>query len=129
MCCLFLFVILFNSCTQEKKINEIVQSNYDNITKITFFNGRTGEKAIVDNDEKIKEFTNLLDSYVVKKIAGSPEVKPGPAYSVQLYAGDTMAFTLQILSLESNSNLGIDGIEYRVLETNVTNENLEDFFR
>lgn len=126
---LVLVIFVFVLSTQEKKINGILQTNYNDITKIVFFNDRTGRKVTVENKEKVKEFMGLVDSYVLKKMSGTTEVKPGTAYSVQFYKGDKMAFTLQFISLEPNSNLGINGKEYRVVKTDLTVEKIDDFLK
>ncbi len=128
-CILFLIVFVFNGCTQEKKINEIVQATYNNITKVVFSNGRTGERTTVKDKEKIKEFMSFVDSYEIKQIEGSPAVKPGTAYSAGFYIGESEAFTLSFISLEPDSNLGINGEEYKVIKTDLTIGKIDSFLK
>lgn len=129
ICTLLLFILVLNGCEQEKKINNIVQTDFNYVTKIIFFNGRTGEQVSVEDKEKIKEFMSLVDSYEVKQIEGSPEVKPGTAYSSSFFVEEEESFNLSFDSSETNSNLGINGNEYSVIRTKLTIEKIDSFFQ
>jgi hypothetical protein len=112
---------------QGNKLSKMLQINYADITRVEFLNGRTGERTTVEDRVKIKEFMGLVDSYVIKRIKGYPEIKPGTAYSVKFYMGASKAFTLQLISLDSGSNLGINGVEYKVIKTDLTIEKIDRF--
>ncbi len=54
---------------EEKKISDVAKINFNDITKIVFYDGRGGlnKPLIIDDEQNIKEFIGYLDGYVVKK--------------------------------------------------------------
>ncbi|WP_018307030.1 cell wall-binding repeat-containing protein [Desulfitobacterium hafniense] len=54
---------------EEKKISDVAKINFNDITKIVFYDGRGGlnKPLIIDDEQNIKEFISYLDAYVIKK--------------------------------------------------------------
>jgi hypothetical protein len=119
--CLAVFAYI---TSQGDKLNKILQVNFTDITRIDVINGRTGGRKTIEDKEKIKEFLIYIDSFVIKPIEGNPEVKPGYASATEFFAGDKKLFTLQFLLpyINSNVNLGVNGIVYKVIKTDLTTE-------
>ena len=123
--CLVSIYLIFSGCSEERfeKIQDIVQINYKDITKISFHDGRTGELIETEDKEKINEFLKYVNSYKLKKSELQLELD-GYIYYADFYINDK-----NILRITFVNPLNVNGISYDIIESELNLEKIEDFVK
>lgn len=117
-----ILLILLAGSFVGKNIKQVVNINFNNITKIVFYDGRGGKygPVTVENKEKIKEFTGYLNEYRISK-ENNPE-KTGWIHSAVFYNNNNKE-----MSITFGSDLEINGEYYRVLKGSLSSEKIDKF--
>ena len=106
-----------------QKINEITKINYDNLTKIVFYDGRGKNKPLTIEDKgKIKEFMAYIDGYTVRKVLNPNST--GWMYSADFYENDKDAMSITFLN-----PIIINKDYYNIIKGDITNDTLNKFLK
>ncbi|MBS4196799.1 hypothetical protein [Lederbergia citri] len=109
---------------KEKKINEAVYMEYSEITKIIFYDGRGNNPPItLEDKEKIQEFNNLLDGYIIKKEKFHEKSK-GWIHRADFYKDDK-----QFMSITFSNPMQINGKYYEIVEGDINPETIDNFLK
>ena len=115
--------INFVSCSG-KKINEIIDVDYNNISKIVFADGRGRNKPFtLDDKDKIKEFNDYLCSFSLRKV-GNPHIV-GWIHSVSLYNNDD----IKVMQITFVDPLNINNEYYRIIEGEINVQKIDEFIK
>ncbi|MBS4201867.1 hypothetical protein KHA93_19875 [Bacillus sp. FJAT-49732] len=109
---------------KEKKINEVANIQYGDITKIVFFDGRGNNPPItLEDKQKITEFEQLLDRCKLKKEKLHDHSKEW-IYRADFYKGDN-----QLTSITFSNLLQIDGRFYNIVEGDLSPDTIHHFLK
>ena len=117
-----MLLIVLSASFVGKNIKQVVNINFNNITKIVFYDGRGGKigPVTIENKEKIKEFTGYLSEYRISK-ENNPE-KTGWIHSAVFYNNNKKE-----MSITFGSDLEINGEYYRVIKGSLSSEKIDKF--
>jgi hypothetical protein len=121
--------LLLTGCTysqyKEKKITEITNVKYNEITKIVFSDGRGGRNKpyTLEDNQKISEFMKLIDNYVIKK-EKKHEDFTGWIHRADFYNGDK-----ELMSITFTEPIEIDGKYYDIVKGQLSPEKIDNFIK
>lgn len=117
--------LIFSGCSEKRfeKIQDIVQINYKDITKISFRDGRNGELIETEDKEKINEFLKYVNGYKLKKSELQLELD-GYIYYADFYTNDK-----KILRITFVNPLNVNGVYYDIIESELNLEKIEAFVK
>lgn len=116
-------IILLYIGFSPKKINQIVNINYNDITKIQFVDGSHRNKPlIVEDRKKIEEFMGYIDNYVVIKWFDPGTV--GWARMAAFYENDNA-----VMNITFNTPIIINGKYYRTIWGGLNIKKIDKFIQ
>ncbi|WP_312474991.1 hypothetical protein [Neobacillus sp.] len=123
-----IFSSLLFGCTgfenKEKKISEVTNIQYSDITKIVFFDGRGKNNPFTLNDKnQTNDFIKMMDRYVIKKEKKHDDFK-GWIHSADFYNGDK-----KLMSITFTDPLEIDGNYYDIVKGQLSTEKMDNFIQ
>lgn len=106
-----------------KKVNQIVNINYNDITKIVFFDGSHRNKPLtVEDRQKIKEFTGYINDCVV--IKWFDPGSSGWAREAAFYENDKV-----VMDITFNYPIKINSGYYRVINGGLSLKKIDKFLQ
>ncbi|MEG0773864.1 hypothetical protein [Clostridium sp.] len=110
---------------KEQKINEVAIIKYNEITKITFSDGRGGinKPFTIDDKQKISEFLGLLDKYVIKK-EKKHEDFVGWIHMANFYNGEK-----KLMRITFTNPLQIDETYYDIVKGELSTKDIDNFIK
>ena len=115
-------ILLATGCTaQETTIEQITNADLNDITKIVFIDGTTGEQIETEHQLKIHEFTVYLRGFMLRKSEEQVDLSGYP-WAADLYQDDEIAFRVTFLS-----PLNINGTYYELLDPGLDIEAIDRF--
>lgn len=109
--------IYFFSNTLE--INEIIEFNNKEITKIAIKDGRSGNVITIEDKEIIQEFLEQIDYYKLKEYTATDE-STGYIYAAIFYNESTKLFDIVFVD-----PLKINGKYYKILKSKISTSTIE----
>jgi hypothetical protein len=120
---LIISTLFYVNKSRGERIRNIVNVKFDTITRIEFMNGRTGEKTSIEDIDKIREFMNYIDSYVVKETK-QVQGEPGYNFMADFYYNKDKAFRIIFEDPLSINDKGFD-----IIRKSLDKEKFEKFIR
>jgi hypothetical protein len=116
-------IIILYACFSPKKINQIENINYNDITKIQFVDGSGRNKPlIVEDRQKIAEFIGYIEDCVV--IKSSNPYKTGWTRAAAFYEDDKV-----VMDITFDTPIIINGKYYRVIWGSLNMKKIDKFLQ
>ncbi|MCR2822193.1 hypothetical protein [Lederbergia panacisoli] len=107
---------------KEKKISEVANLKYSEVTKIVFYDGKGNKPPYtIKEKQKLVEFEKLLNRYIIKKEKLHEDAK-GWIHRADLYKGGE-----KLTSITFNNPMEIDGIYFDIVEGPSFPESIDEF--
>lgn len=105
----------------EKKINDVMNIEYQSITSIRFADGRGRNKPfLLEDTSKISEFIDYLNTFTIRKTGNTHGV--GWIYTAYLYKGDT-----EVLEITFTDPMILNHDYYKIVKGEIDIEWLDKF--